>query len=215
MRGAEGRDKGMKSIATWIEKDKGKHFEELFDGSDYRLLNARVDEVFWDEVDGLLLTGGCDISPQWLEQPVPDPSLVKNPDEARDAWDFEALRHALGGRLPILAICRGQQVLNVVLGGTLQLDIPGHNVPEQKYGNVQELHFASCATVRIPRVNSSHHQAIAELGNGLEVEAWHAGDNTIEQVRLRDYPFCLGVQYHPERDKIYQPLFDAFFDHIK
>ena len=205
----------MKRIATWIEQDKGKHFDELFSGTEFQLVNARTDKVVWNDMGGLLLTGGSDISAKWLEQPVPDPTLIKGADEARDAWDFQALREALSDGLPILAICRGHQVLNVVQGGTLHLDIFGHNLPEQKYGNVQELRFASNATFRTPRVNSSHHQAIAELGNGLEVEAWHLGDHIIEQVRLRDYPFCVGVQYHPERDKIYQPLFDAFLDQIK
>ena len=205
----------MKQIATWIEKDKGEFFDELFGGTAVQLVNARTDEVLWNDVGGLLLTGGSDISAGWLEQPVPDPSLIKSADEARDAWDFQALRQALTDELPILAICRGHQVLNVVRGGTLRLDIFGHNLPEQKYANVQELRFASNATVRFPRVNSSHHQAIAELGEGLEVEAWHLDDQIIEQVRLRDHPFCVGVQYHPERDKIYRPLFDTFFDQIK
>ena len=205
----------MKQIATWIEKDKGGHFEGIFSGTDFRLVNERVEEVLWNDISGLLLTGGCDISVDWLQQPVPDATVIKNGEEARDAWEFEALRHALADELPILAICRGHQVLNVARGGTLRLDIFGHNLPEQKYANIQELRFASNATVRFPHVNSSHHQAIAELGEGLEVEGWHLGDHIIEQVRLRDYPFCVGVQYHPERDKIYQPLFDAFLQQIK
>jgi putative glutamine amidotransferase len=61
----------------------------------------------------------------------------------------------------------------------------------------------------------SHDQAIDRLAAGLEVEAWHPGDDIIEQVQLRDYPFCLSVQYHPDRDAIYRPLFDAFLEHIK
>ncbi len=205
----------MKQIATWIEKDKSKHFDNLFGEAEYRLVNARTDEVIWSDMAGLLLSGGCDISAEWLKQPVPDATLIKEGNAARDAWDFHALAHAVADGLPVLAICRGHQVLNVLCGGTLHLDISGHNRPEQKYGNVQELRFASKTTVRVPHVNSSHHQAIAELGDGLEVEAWNEGDNIIEQVRLRDYPFCVGVQYHPERDKIYQPLFDAFLQQIK
>ncbi len=105
-------------------------------------------------------------------------------------------------------------MLNVALGGTLLLDIPGHNLPEQKYGNVQELTYAPSAKIRIPRVNSSHHQAIDRLGDNLEIEAWHSVDHIIEAVRLRNYPFCLGVQYHPERDVLYRPLFDAFLAQV-
>ena len=204
----------MKHIATWIEKDRGKHFDELFAGTDYRVWNARVEDVPWDDVGGLMLSGGCDISAEYLTQPVPDPGLIKDPEVARDKWEFSVLHKALADELPIFAICRGHQVLNVALGGTLLLDIPGHNLPEQKYGNVQELTYLPSAEIRIPFVNSSHHQAIDRLGEGLEVEAHHAVDHIIEQVRLRDYPFCLGVQYHPERDAIYRPLFDAFLSHV-
>jgi putative glutamine amidotransferase len=204
----------QKHIATWIEKDKDKHFDEIFGETQFQLWNARVAEVPWDEVGGLLLTGGCDISLDFLQQPVPDLSVIHDPEVARDKWEFSIIHQALGRGLPIFAICRGHQVLNVALGGTLLLDIPGHNLPEQKYGNVQELRYSTTAELRIPRVNSSHHQAIAKLGDGLDIEAWHAVDDVIEQVRLRDYPFCLGVQYHPERDEIYRPLFNAFLQQV-
>lgn len=205
----------MKHIATWIEKDRGKHFDELGAAYDLRLWNARVEEVPWDEVRGLLLSGGTDISAEFLTQSVADPALIHEPDAARDKWELPAVHKTLADGLPILAICRGHQVLNVALGGTLLLDISGHNFPEQKYGNLQELRYESNAQVRFPFVNSSHHQAIDKLGGGLEVEAWHAVDHIIEQVSLRDYPFCFGVQYHPERDMIYRPLFDAFLEQVK
>ncbi len=204
----------MKHIATWIEEDRGKHFDELFADSGFRLWNARVEEVPWENIRGLLLSGGSDVSAPYLTQVISDPAVIRDPDPLRDQWEFPALHKALGGGLPIFAICRGHQVLNVALGGTLLLDIPGHNLPDQKYGNVQELRFTPSAQVRIPRVNSSHHQAIAKLGDGLDIEAWHVVDDIIEQVRLRNYPFCLGVQFHPERDVIYRPLFDAFLEHV-
>lgn len=205
----------MKHIATWIEKDREKHFDELAFACDLRLWNARVEEVPWDEVRGLLLTGGTDVAAEFLTQPVPDPTLIHDPDVARDKWEIPAIHQALAGNLPILAICRGHQVLNVALGGTLLLDIPGHDLPEQKYADVQELRYEPDVKIRFPFVNSSHHQAIDKLGDGLEIEAWHAVDHIIEQVRLRDYPFCLGVQYHPERGTIYRPLFDAFLERVK
>jgi len=204
----------MKHIATWIEKDRDKPFNELFAGSGFRLWNARVEEIPRDDIRGLLLTGGSDISVDYLKQAIADFTIIREPDPVRDKWEFSILRKALDQGLPILAICRGHQVLNVALGGTLLLDISGHDLPEQKYGNIQELHFSASAQIRIPRVNSSHHQAIENLGNGLDIEAWHVGDDIIEQVRLRDYPFCVGVQYHPERDVIYRPLFDGFFESI-
>ena len=65
------------------------------------------------------------------------------------------------------------------------------------------------------KVNSAHHQAIEKLGDDLEVEAWAAHDGIIEQVRLCKYPFGLGVQYHPERSRIYDSLFDDFFTRLE
>ena len=205
----------MKHIATWIREGNAAAFDGVFGAyPDIRFWNART-EAAPDHVDGLLLTGGTDISREFLRQPVPDPSLIKEPDPARDAWEFDVVPRVLQQRLPLFAICRGLQVLNVALGGTLYLDIPNHDKPELKFQNVQPLRYANGASLQIPRVNSSHHQALDELGTGLEIEAWCADDNVIEQVRLRDYPFGLGVQYHPERDPLYHALFDAFIRHVE
>jgi len=133
------------------------------------------------------------------------------PISKRDGWEFQAVQDALSRGLPILAICKGLQVFNVVLGGTLKLDIEGHNLPDQKHRDVQALRTAYAASHRFPKVNSAHHQAIYKLGDDLEVEAWAAHDGIIEQVRLRKYPFGLAVQYHPERSRMYDSLFDDFF----
>ena len=147
-----------------------------------------------------------------LRQPVPDRGLIEDPDPARDAWEFEAVAQALKRRLPLLAICRGLQVLNVALDGTLVLHVPNHD--DAKYENVQPLRYAEGAELQFPKVNSSHHQALDRLGSGLVVEAWSVADGVIEQARLADYPFGLAVQYHPERDALYQPLFKAFVDRV-
>lgn len=203
----------MKNIATWIRACDEANFARTFAlYPEVRLWNARTGAVPWDEMQGLLLTGGSDISEAYLRQPVPDTRLIEDADPARDAWEFEVIQKALRQRMPIFAICRGHQVLNVALGGTLHLDIPHHD--SAKYDNVQELRYAESATIRIPRVNSSHHQAVDRVGPGLEVEAWHADDGVVEQMRLTDYPFGLAVQYHPERDALYQPLFAAFVHHV-
>jgi putative glutamine amidotransferase len=101
-------------------------------------------------------------------------------------------------------------VFNVALGGTLKLDIEGHNLPDQKHRDIQRLRSARGASHRFQKVNSAHHQAIDQLGDDLEVEAWAAHDGIIEQVRLRKYPFALAVQYHPERSRLYDSLFDDF-----
>ncbi len=198
----------MKHIATWIDEPAAPYIEKVFRSyPDVLLWDARVG-MSAPQLDGLLLTGGHDIAAETLVQAVPDPSLIVHPDPARDAWEIYIIHRALKQRAPLFAICRGLQILNVGLGGTLHLDIPGHR--DFKFKNVQPLAYRNDATVRIPHVNSSHHQALDRLGRGLVVEATHAEDGTIEQARLADYPFGLAVQYHPERDEIYRPLFDAF-----
>jgi putative glutamine amidotransferase len=203
----------LKEIATWIRPCDEAAFARMFAPyENVRLRNARAEKIP-PRFDALLLTGGEDISPKFLRQPVPDPALIENPDPIRDAWEFPILQQALRDRLPLFAICRGMQVLNVALGGTLHLHIPGHDA--NKFDNIQPLDYEPDATVRIPRVNSSHHQALDRLAPGLRIEARHRGDNIIEQVRLDDHPYALGVQYHPERDEIYRPLFDRFVAEIK
>jgi putative glutamine amidotransferase len=104
----------------------------------------------------------------------------------------------------------------VALGGTLRLDIAGHNAPEMKDHDVQTLRFDRFATHRLAMVNSSHHQAIDRLADGCVVEGWCADDEMIEQMRLKDYPFALAVQYHPERGgDVYAPLFAEFASHLR
>lgn len=203
------------TIASWIRDSDDENFAQFFRGRPrLQLVNARTTPVDLATMDALVLTGGPDVCAENLRQPVPDPALIQDAEPERDAWEFPALDAALARGLPILAVCKGVQLLNVALGGTLHLDIAGHNRPEQKLGNDQKLRFGRTASVRIEKVNSSHHQALASLGTGLEVEAWCADDDVIEQVRLRRYPFALGVQYHPERDMQYTELFELFISQI-
>ncbi len=193
-----------------------KWFQPFFDEHpEIRVCNAREGEAALDEIDGLLLTGGSDIAPEFLRQEVPDPSILdQDVDVARDRWEFAAVKDALSRGLPIFAICKGLQLFNVALGGTLKLDIPGHKLPEQKEHDIQPLRSDATAKHRFERVNSSHHQAIDRLGEGLEVEAWCATDGIVEQIRLGGYPFALAVQYHPERGRIYNGLFEDFFSRL-
>jgi len=205
----------MATVLSWIRECDDRNFRRFFEAHpEVTLLNARVGPVDTARMDGLLLTGGNDIAAEFLRQTIPDPSLISEPHPERDAWEFQALAHALQAGKPVLAVCKGHQVLNVALGGTLLLDIRGHDAPELKMQNIQPLRFADGAKHRFNRVNSSHHQAIERLGGGLEIEAWCADDDIIEQVRLRGHPFVLGAQYHPERDGMYAPLFEEFIDHV-
>ena len=209
----------MRHVVSWIrEKDEAMFTSFFLSHPGVVLENARRLQPDLDAMDGLLLTGGADISAAYLRQPISeaDLQLIEEDAEAsRDAFEFAAVQAALDRGVPILTVCKGTQVLNVALGGTLHLDIPGHDLDEMKMHNVQHLHFAEHPSVRFERVNSSHHQAIDRLGTGLVVEAWCASDGIVEQVRLKDFPYGVGVQYHPERDSSYKPLFEQFLGEVE
>ena len=206
----------MLHLASWIRECDDAHFARFFAlRPDLRVSNACRGPVDLASIHGLLLTGGPDIAAEFHGEPPADPALIKDPEPERDAWEFAAVRSAVARGLPVFAICKGVQVLNVALGGTLLMDIRGHDLPEMKSANVQPLRFAAGARHRFEKVNSSHHQALDRVADGLEVEARHAGDGIIEQVRLRAYPWGVGVQYHPERDMTYAPLFADFFAQLK
>jgi len=206
----------MPHLGSWIrESDEHLFGRFLAPHPEITLGNARLGWVDPATIDGLMVTGGPDVSVGFHNVPVSHPELIKDPEPERDAWEFAAIRSAFERGLPILAICKGVQVLNVALGGTLHLDIRGHDLPEMKSQNVQPLRFDTRAGHRFELVNSSHHQALDRVADALEVEAWHAGDGTIEQVRLRNYPWGVGVQYHPERDTIYASLFEDFFAQLQ
>ena len=206
----------MRNLATWLRRKDEKYFAPfLAKYPDVKVWNAERGTVPLEKMNGLLLTGGADVAPEFLNQPVPDPSVIeKDIDPNRDRWELEATKNAIERGLPIFAICKGLQVLNVALGGTLHLDITGHNLPAQKTNDVQPLRSDRKTRHRFGKVNSAHHQAIDKLGTGLEVESWCATDDIIEQVRMRDYPFALAVQYHPERGRIYDELFDDFMSRV-
>ena len=207
----------MPNLATWIREKDLKWFRPIFRSHpEIKVWNARIRNIRLDQMDGLLLTGGSDISPEFLRQKVLDPSLLdKHIDPERDRWEFAAVREALARGLPIFAICKGLQVFNVALGGTLKLDIKGHNLLEQRDRDIQPLRHSRRASHRFSKVNSAHHQAVERLGDELEAEAWSAHDGIVEQIHLRKYPFARAVQYHPECSRVYDSLFEEFFSRLK
>lgn len=206
----------MPNLATWLRPKDEEQFRRSFANyPQVQFCNALNSEVTMNEMDGLLLTGGPDIALEFLRQEVPDASVIdKDADPNRDQWEFAAIDEALNRQLPIFAVCKGMQVLNVALGGTLRLDITGHNAPEMRDRDLQSLRSDRAATHRFEKVNSAHHQAIDRLAEGFVVEAWSAEDDIIEQVRLKNYPFALAVQYHPERGNSYAPLFAELVDRL-
>jgi len=162
------------------------------------------------ELDGLVLQGGTDISPQtYGEQPL-RPEWAGDPE--RDRYELELLEKFFQLKKPVLGICRGQQLINVAMGGTLYQDTatqkPGAHahqdteVYDDKYHQVEILPGTRLASlypgVRRAKVNSLHHQAVNRLGKGLAIEAHSAEDGVIEAIRHNGPQYVAGVQWHPE-----------------
>jgi anthranilate synthase component 2/putative glutamine amidotransferase len=173
-----------------------------------------ADEVV-GALDGLVLTGGGDVDPLEYGEP-PDPE-TNGVDGTRDASERALLAAALRADLPVLAICRGCQVLNVELGGTLHQHLPdvvghlAHRSAPSVFGDVEVETTPGSITAAVfgarATVLCSHHQAIRDLAPGLVVTAATL-DGVIEAVELPSARFVLGVQWHPEEQGDQRP-FDA------
>lgn len=181
--------------------------------------------------DGLILTGGPDVDPAiYGEAKRP---YCGHTDPLRDQYEMELLRLAESTRLPVLAICRGLQILNVAVGGTLHQgireEVPaciGHDQgmggPSEQRGHpihevnvVPGTRLADIFPDGLPTVNSLHHQAVKDLGPGLKPSAF-APDGVIEAAETVEDRFLLAVQWHPEEMIEERPemlkLFQAFVD---
>ena len=174
-----------------------------------------------ERLDGLVLSGGWDIDPEHFgEQPHPKLGEV---DTFRDSYEISLARAAHERGMPLLAICRGIQVLNVALGGTLVQDIPSQVPDAVKHEQKTVRQTALCHAVDVAdgtqlravvgaghaRVNSFHHQSCGRIAEGFVVSAT-APDGVIEGIEDPRQPWCVGVQWHPERrqdDPITQGLF--------
>ncbi|OBZ19421.1 gamma-glutamyl-gamma-aminobutyrate hydrolase [Bacillus sp. FJAT-27264] len=181
-----------------------------------------------DLCDGLIFTGGEDIDPsRYGEEAIPELGQTL---AIRDVIELEAIRYVLDTDKPLLAICRGVQVLNVALGGTLYQDLPSQyegalehvqrDVPRSRDTHdillAPESRLASIFGSTQVRVNSLHHQALRELGEGLQVTAT-SPDGVIEGVEHTGGTFTIGVQWHPENmaaanDPQMTKLFAAFVE---
>jgi len=187
-------------------------------------LDARARDEILAILDGYLLTGGGDLDPATFNEP-PHPTLFEVAP-ARDHLEIALVHHAMESRKPLLAVCRGIQVLNVALGGSLFQDVagdPGTDIQHQQ-GKPREEPTHPVKVVAGSRlaqvlgttdllVNSMHHQAVKAVGRGLVPVAF-APDTIIEGVELEDPDrFILGVQWHPEelteRDPSARRLFGA------
>ena len=162
------------------------------------------------ELDGLVLQGGSDLSPQAYGETPLKPEWAGDPE--RDRYELELLNRFLDSKKPVLGVCRGQQLINVALGGGLYQDtatqMPGalaHQDAAIYDENYHQIEFvpgsrtgALYPGVTRARVNTLHHQAIARLGADLEVEARSVDDGVIEAIRFKGPQYLVGVQWHPE-----------------
>lgn len=191
------------------------------------LYQAGIEPIFGtslDGVSGLMLMGGTDVNPaQYGEERQAE---TEDPDDQRDQREFLLIAEALERDLPILAICRGMQILNVAHGGTLVQNLEPverhRQRPKDKSVSAHCIEIVPGTTLaKIAggslrrEVNSRHHQAVARVGQGLIVSATDPGDGVIEALERADKRFVVGVQWHPEnqageKDSIARSLFDAF-----
>ncbi|GGS59951.1 glutamine amidotransferase [Planobispora rosea] len=173
-------------------------------------------------LDGLIVAGGGDIDPaRYGEPPHERTGYVRG---FRDDAELGLVRAALDAGLPFLGVCRGLQVLNTVLGGTLHQHVPdvvGHGDHAPAPGRFGRMPVRLTPGSRVAGILGAgtadvahyHHQAIARPGEGLTVTA-RAEDGTAEAAELAGHPFALGVQWHPEADDECA-LFAALVDHVR
>lgn len=169
-----------------------------------------------DGLDGLVLTGGKDVDPARYGQSAH--ALTDEPRRDRDAWEFALLEHALEVDLPVLGICRGAQVLNVLRGGSLHQHLPdvvGHERYQLGGGIFSTVEAEVAPATRLAAILGGsvtatvyHHQAIDELGAGL-VRSAVTSDGVIEAIEAPDSRFVVAVQWHPEEDLADPRLFAA------
>jgi len=177
-------------------------------------------------VDAILLTGGADVDPALYRQPKHESTEI---DPARDAFEVPLSRAAVAANVPLFAICRGVQVLNVAAGGTLIQDIPtetqtatDHSLEQPKDAHAHDVRVTpgtrlaamldASHTPELCSVNSRHHQAVGDVAPSFVVSAV-SPDGIVEAIERPESEFCVGVQWHPEnfwRTGEFLPLFREF-----
>jgi putative glutamine amidotransferase len=199
-------------------------------GATLRLLSALgrppFDDAFYDGLDGLVLPGGPDPHPSLWGEPVHPTTVI---DEERDDLEYALLRGCLQRRIPVLGVCRGLQVVNVALGGSLVQDLPSDVVDHRGTGDRgvigHDLRLAEGSRITTIsgatrlRVNTAHHQGVGRLGDGLVATGW-AEDGCVEVLESDgDDHWLVGVQYHPEDLHAAEPahlrLFTTFLEQAR
>jgi putative glutamine amidotransferase len=192
------------------------------------LSNHDDPEAVLNRVDAVLLTGGADVDPALYHEPAHETTQA---DPVRDGFEIPLAQQALAKDVPVFAICRGVQVLNVAAGGTLVQDIPSamtsdlpHSIEEPKDKLAHPVRItadtqlaralAPSAALDMCGVNSRHHQSVGALAPSFVVSAV-SPDGVVEAIERPSASFCLGVQWHPEnfwRSGEFSGLFAAFVE---
>jgi putative glutamine amidotransferase len=196
-----GSDKKHANYTRWLQAGDGA----------IEIVRIEAGGEAGDQLDGLVLSGGIDIAPEFYSGSNDYAHAPNGWERARDLFEMEALELALERRIPVFGVCRGLQLINVVLGGTLVQDLGDDgDLVHEGAGGVDKQH-----EVRVEQgsllgrvvglagglVNSAHHQAVGRLASGLRVSC-SAADGTIEGIEWAQpdgQSFLLAVQWHPER----------------
>jgi len=202
---AIGQNRKMEDYLESVRRAGGEPIEVVVGGE--------APEQILSRVDGLMLTGGGDVDPKlYGEKPH---GTFQEAETGRDAFEIALARTAIARGIPLLAICRGMQVLNVAMGGTLIQDIPSqitgalqHSMPQPRAGSAHEVWVSKESKLstllkdhmedgETCHVNSRHHQSVKDVAKGFEVTAT-SPDGVIEAMEKPEAPYCIAVQWHPE-----------------
>jgi putative glutamine amidotransferase len=202
---AIGQNRKMEDYLESVRRAGGEPVEVL--------VGAESADQILSRVDALMLTGGGDVDPKLYGEARHD--TFQAAETGRDEFEMALARAAVTKGVPLLAICRGMQVLNVALGGTLFQDIPSqitgalqHAVPLPRAGGAHEVWISKESKLstlltdhmedgETCHVNSRHHQSVRQVATGFEVTAT-SPDGVIEAMEKPDAPYCIAVQWHPE-----------------
>ena len=221
------------NVAHWLmQRDVLSFMIPSPDGRTRRETSRVTLDAYAQELDGLVLMGGSDVCPETYGEKAIRPEW--NGDRIRDEYEIGLLNAFTAKRKPVLGVCRGAQVINVGLGGTLYQDLSTQaphslnhrnwEIYEKNTHAVSLVPGSSLAKlypgVTLAKTNSIHHQAVKDLGRNLVVEAWSEPDRIVEAIRWNGPAYVLGVQWHPEfhpdGDRSYiddRPLLDDFLRH--
>ena len=221
------------NVAHWLmQRDVLAFMVPSPDGSTRRAGSRATVTAYADELDGLVLMGGSDVCPETYGEKPLKPEW--NGDRIRDAYEIALLRAFVAKRKPVLGVCRGAQVINVAMDGTLYQDL-GTQAPFALNHRNWAIYEDNCHATSIVagsglarlypknalvKTNSIHHQAVKELGRELAVEAWSEPDRVVEAIRWTGPSYLFGVQWHPEfhdpTDRSFiddTPILDDFLTH--